>query len=186
MLLFSAYFKLPVIRLLNVDLLILMNRLTIPLYFFALLLLFTGACSKSSEKSDSETESSSGRLLDYERPIAFLSAEGDTISTIDAAIADDDTERSQGLMDVNELPASKGMLFIFDENKPRSFWMANTPLPLDIIFVNADKTIVRIHHSTQPFSEKNLTSGEPAQFVIETNAGYCVSHDIQEGMKVAF
>jgi uncharacterized membrane protein (UPF0127 family) len=88
-------------------------------------------------------------------------------------------------MDVSDLPQSKGMLFIFEENEPRSFWMANTPLPLDIIFVNEDGEIVRIHHSTQPFAEENYTSGQPAKYVIEVNAGYCVSHDIQEGMKVS-
>lgn len=154
----------------------------------AAMLFIAVACSQSSEKPNSKAtaDSSRSRSLEYVRPISFLSAAGDTISTIEAAIADDDEERSQGLMDVDELPADKGMLFIFDENKPRSFWMANTPLPLDIIFVNADKTIVRIHHSTQPFSEKNLTSEQPARYVIETNAGYCVSHDIQEGMKVDF
>lgn len=101
-------------------------------------------------------------------------------------MADEDSERNQGLMDIRNLPQSKGMLFIFEETQPRSFWMANTPLPLDIIFVNADKEIVRIHHNTQPFSEKNFSSGEPAKYVVETNAGYCVSHDIQEGMKVSF
>ncbi|WP_372638833.1 DUF192 domain-containing protein [Fodinibius sp.] len=159
----------------------------LPLLITALLVI-TAACSQSSEKQNSEStaDNSRSRSLDYVQPISFLSAAGDTISTIEAAIADDDEERSQGLMDVNELPADKGMLFIFDENKPRSFWMANTPLSLDIIFVNADKTIVRIHHSTQPFSEKNLASQQPARYVIETNAGYCVSHDIQEGMKVDF
>lgn len=89
-------------------------------------------------------------------------------------------------MDVRELPKSKGMLFIFENDQPRSFWMANTPLPLDIIFVNAEKEIVRIHHSTQPFSEKSFPSEKPAKFVIETNGGYCIAHDIQEGMKVSF
>lgn len=163
-------------------------RKSTPLLFIVALALIAGACSQSSEKTNpkTETDNNRSRTLDYEQPISFLSAEGDTISTIEAAIADDDKERSQGLMDINELPATKGMLFIFDENKPRSFWMANTPLSLDIIFVNADKKIVRIHHSTQPFSEKNLSSEQPARYVIETNAGYCISHDIQEGMKVAF
>jgi len=89
-------------------------------------------------------------------------------------------------MDVRDLGESKGMLFIFDDSQQRSFWMANTPLPLDIIFVNADYEIVRIHHNAQPFSEQNLPSGKPAKYVIETNGGYCVSHDIQEGMKVSF
>ena len=89
-------------------------------------------------------------------------------------------------MDVNTLPDDRGMLFIFDEQQELSFWMANTPLPLDIIFVNEDKKIVRIHHSTPPYSQQNFTSGSPALYAIETNGGYAVAHDIQEGMKVAF
>lgn len=88
-------------------------------------------------------------------------------------------------MDVRDLPESKGMLFIFENNEPRSFWMANTPLSLDIIFVNNEGEIVRIHHSAQPFSEKNVKSDKPAKYVIETNAGYCISNDIQEGMNVS-
>ncbi|HEX6982180.1 MAG TPA: DUF192 domain-containing protein [Balneolaceae bacterium] len=111
-------------------------------------------------------------------------AEGDTVSTIEVAVADTDQERSQGLMDVRELGESKGMLFIFEGEQPRSFWMANTPLPLDIIFVNAEGEIVRIHHSAKPFSEENFLSGEPAKYVVEVNAGYTIAHDIKEGMKV--
>lgn len=124
--------------------------------------------------------------MEYVRTVSFLTAAGDTLSTVEVAVADEDSERNQGLMDIRDLPQSKGMLFIFEENQPRSFWMANTPLPLDIIFVNADKEIVRIHHNTQPFSEKSFSSGQPAKYVIETNAGYAVSKDIQEGMKVSF
>lgn len=78
------------------------------------------------------------------------------------------------------------MLFIFQKEEPRSFWMANTPLSLDIMFVNADKEIVRIHHSTPPFSHENFKSGVPAQYAIETNGGFAVAHDIREGMKVMF
>ena len=149
--------------------------------------ILVGACSQSPEKSANEdTDKDRSRSLNYERSVTFISTEGDTISTIDAAIADDNKERSQGLMDVRNLPSDKGMLFIFEENKPRGFWMANTPLSLDIAFVNADKQIVRIHHNAQPFSEKSLTSDKPAQYVIETNAGYMISHDIQEGMSVDF
>lgn len=150
-----------------------------------ILTLASSACSKAQKKSDSENNET-GRTLEYVRTISFLSVDGDTLSTIEAAVADDTDERNQGLMDVRNLPESKGMLFIFDQNEPRSFWMANTPLSLDIIFVNEDKEIVRIHHNTQPFSEKSITSDLPAKYVIETNAGYSISHDIQEGMKVEF
>jgi uncharacterized membrane protein (UPF0127 family) len=162
-----------------------MNR---PLYFLftTLLIILTAACSQESEQPSTDKSLDRGQSLEYVRSISFLSTASDTISTVQAALADDDKERGQGLMDIQNLPADKGMLFIFEENKTRGFWMANTPLPLDIIFVNSDKQIVRIHHNTEPFSQKSLKSGKPAQYVIETNAGYCISHDIQEGMKVAF
>jgi len=144
------------------------------------------ACSHHQKNSKKEASNDRSKSLKFVRKVSFLSVKGDTLSTIDAAVADDESERSEGLMDVRDLGESKGMLFIFDDSQQRSFWMANTPLPLDIIFVNADYEIVRIHHNAQPFSEQNLPSGKPAKYVIETNGGYCVSHDIQEGMKVSF
>lgn len=160
---------------------------SILLYMIILGVLVT-ACSQAKKESDTENADSqqkSGRQLTFERDISFLSDDGDTLSTVEVAIADEESERNQGLMDVRDLPKDKGMLFIFEESEPRSFWMANTPLALDIIFVNEDYEIVRIHHSTKPFSEKNFESGKPAKYVIETNGGFCVSHDIQEGMKVS-
>lgn len=144
------------------------------------------ACSQAQKKSNTKNTEDRSTSLNFERSVSFLSAAGDTLSSIEVAVADDNSERNEGLMDVRDLPENSGMLFIFDEEQPRSFWMANTPLPLDIIFVNSDKTIVRIHHNTQPFSEKSLPSDKPAQYVIETNAGYCIAHDIQEGGKVSF
>lgn len=149
--------------------------------------MLASACSQTQEKSNTKnTDKKSGRQLTYERNVSFLTTDGDTLSTVEVAIADEDSERNQGLMDVRELPQSKGMLFIFEENQQRSFWMANTPLALDIIFVNENRKIVRIHHNTQPFSEKSFKSVKPAKYVIETNAGYCISHDIKEGMEVRF
>lgn len=158
---------------------------------FPLLLLFaflTGVLFVrcSNEEPSNNTKKKLERTLHFERNIVFLSTKGDTLTTIKAAVADNDEERNQGLMDVKNLPKDKGMLFIFEDNQPRSFWMANTPLPLDIIFVNEHYEIVRIYHNAQPFSEKSLPSEQPAKYVIETNGGFSVSHDIQEGMKVSF
>ncbi|MDX1618833.1 MAG: DUF192 domain-containing protein [Balneolaceae bacterium] len=159
------------------------NPLTTTLLLAAILCL--GACGKK-ESAEPDNRRSQGRVLDYTREVRFLSESGRLITAIRVAVADEASERNMGLMDVNELPENRGMLFIFEENEPRSFWMANTPLSLDIIFVNSAFEIVRIHHSTQPFSDKSLTSGDPAKYVVETNAGFCISHDIQEGMMVRF
>lgn len=106
--------------------------------------------------------------------------------TIEAALADEQNERNQGLMEVTDLPANAGMLFIFEEENQLSFYMANTPLPLDIMYVNSDSTIVRIYRNTTPYDNSQLPSGEPAQYVVETNGGFAATHDIQEGMRVRF
>lgn len=77
-----------------------------------------------------------------------------------------------------------GMLFIFDEEEPRSFWMSNTPVALDIIFTDADSQIVNIAKYTTPFSNERYRSEEPAQFVLETPAGFADSHGLLEGDRI--
>jgi uncharacterized membrane protein (UPF0127 family) len=141
------------------------------------------------DKRSTDEPKPSGRSLEYnDGNLAFISSEApaDTIAVLNIAIADDEEERNQGLMDVTSMPQSSGMLFIFPDAQPRSFWMANTPLPLDIIFVDADQTIINIHHQTKPYSQEQYASDQPAMFVVETNGGFCQSHDIREGMKIAF
>lgn len=75
---------------------------------------------------------------------------------IEVEVAENDAERQQGLMNRPWMEETQGMIFIFDENKPLSFWMRNTIIPLDIMFVDADFRIVNIAENTQPFSEKEF------------------------------
>lgn len=145
---------------------------------------FLFSCGNKNSKDTQKPNQ--GRQLKIATEVTFINSEGNEISTIRAAVADEQQERNQGLMDVNEMPPDAGMLFIFPKEEELSFYMANTPLPLDIMFVNKDSMIVRIHHNTTPFSSEQLLSEEPAKYVVETNAGYAVSHDIQEGMKIRF
>lgn len=161
------------------------NKIPIALFLSLTAGLLLAGCNQK-KTGETEQEKSVGRTLEYTRNVTFMNSEGDSVSTIKTAVADEESERNMGLMDVSDLPPNKGMLFIFEDNAPRSFWMANTPLSLDIIFVNSQNKIVRIHNNTQPFSDKSLASDEPAKYVIETNAGFCISHDIQEGMIVEF
>lgn len=143
------------------------------------------ACSQDKKESNTRSTSDRSTSLEYTRQISFISAEGDTVTTIKAAVADEEKERNEGLMNVSDLPADGGMFFIFEDEEPRSFWMANTPLSLDIMFINSDFEIVRIHQRTEPYSEKNLSSDIPSKYVVETNGGFSITHDIQEGMKIA-
>lgn len=142
------------------------------------------ACSQSESKKS--TDSPKGRTITLESELTFVDEDGIDVRTLQIAIADEQMERNQGLMDVREMGSDEGMLFIFDENRPLSFWMANTPLSLDIMYVGADSSIVRIYPDTTPFSEASLPSDFPAKFVVETNAGYALEHGIVEGMKIRF
>ena len=101
-------------------------------------------------------------------------------------VADTPQKRSFGLMYRRDLPELHGMLFLFPREEPLSFWMKNTPLPLDIIFINTAHTIVSIAQNTTPFSEKPLPSGSPAQFVLEVNGGFCRRHGVAVGDRVEF
>lgn len=153
-----------------------------------LLLLFITSilvsCGQESKKSDQPENK--GRVLEYPDELSFLNSEGEVITTLRYATADDPEERNQGLMDVRFMPQDAGMVFFFDLEEPQSFWMANTPLPLDIMYVNSDSVIVSIYQNTVPFSQTTLPSGSPAKYVIETNGGFSITHDIRQGMKVRF
>lgn len=146
------------------------------------LLLLTTSCGGDEEQTGTADMT---RTLDYSARVYFHAA-GDTVAVLQAAVADTDEERTAGLMGVAEMPMDSGMLFLFDNEEERSFWMANTPLSLDIIFVNADREIVHIQRDTQPYSERNVLSGAPAMYVVETHAGYTLQHDIREGMEISF
>lgn len=84
----------------------------------------------------------------------------------------------RGLMWRTELPADHGMLFVFGEDAPRSFWMKNTPLPLDIIFINSKLRVVSIAENTVPYSLAQIRSAGPAKFVLEVNAGFSRRHGV--------
>lgn len=118
--------------------------------------------------------------------VTFLNEDGSEAASIRVAVARTDAERNLGLMDVRRLGPDEGMIFLFDEQAPLSFWMANTPLPLDMMFIDEDWRIVRIHTDTQPFSHQSYPSGVPARYVVEVNAGFSRRHDIREGHTIRF
>lgn len=153
--------------------------------FYVLSNLFT-----SSEKTNPELENAMKGKAAYsftkEGDLSFTSNEGNAIAQIDIEIADDNDQRSTGLMFRDRMEENQGMLFIFDEEGPQSFWMRNTILPLDIIYVNSNMEIVKIYKNTKPFSDASLPSNKPAKYVVEVNSGYCDRNGIQEGYKIVF
>jgi uncharacterized membrane protein (UPF0127 family) len=116
----------------------------------------------------------------------FRQATAEKIAQIDIEIADTPAERTQGLMGRRSLPADAGMLFIFDTAAVVAFWMKDTLIPLDMIFVNDLKAIAHIERNTIPLSEALISSRQPARYVIEVNAGYCDLHRVSVGDHMDF
>jgi len=102
---------------------------------------------------------------------------------INAEVADSSQERAVGLMFREELGETEGMLFIFDSEATHSFWMKNTLIPLDLIWVNENMEIVHIEHAvpcTTP-SCPSYTPSRPAKYVVEVNAGVVYGKGIKIG-----
>jgi uncharacterized membrane protein (UPF0127 family) len=99
-------------------------------------------------------------------------------------VAADDESREKGLMYRMSMAPDAGMLFDFHTPQLVSFWMENTVLPLDMLFVRADGTIARIKENATPYSRENIPSGEPVEFVIELNGGRAAALGITEGGRI--
>jgi len=125
-------------------------------------------------------------LFAKEGELKFLNADGDIVTEIDIEIADDDTQTTQGLMYRRSMKQNRGMLFIFPDEEERSFWMKNTFLSLDIMYLNANKDIVSIIENAPPKSEESIWSEVPAKYVVEVNAGFVAQYQIKVGDKMTF
>ncbi len=112
--------------------------------------------------------------------------EGKKFRKIDVEIAENEADRQKGLMFRPYLSDSVGMLFVFERAIPQSFWMKNTMIPLDIIYVDQNKKIVSIQKNAKPYSEESLPSLGDAQYVVEVNGGYCDKYGIQVGDIISF
>jgi uncharacterized membrane protein (UPF0127 family) len=94
------------------------------------------------------------------------------------------SERARGLMYRQNMQADHGMLFDFQTEQPVAFWMKNTPLPLDMLFIDGQGVIVQIAADTIPFSEAAIPSRQPIRAVLEVNAGTAERLEIAVGDRV--
>jgi hypothetical protein len=153
-------------------------RFFLPL-LLATLLVGLPACG-GSDDAPRKSEPAVNIPFDKEGTLSILQS-GDTLVTVDVEMAETDSARTRGLMQRTSLPDQSGMLFLFPNEQPRSFWMANTPLALDIIFADADSQIVSVAKYTTPYSQENVRSEGPSQFVLEMPAGFADSYGVLEG-----
>ena len=102
--------------------------------------------------------------------------------TID--VADDAQERSQGLMNVPSMPRSKGMLFVYEQVSAVTFWMENTLIPLDMLFIREDGVVTHIHENAIPLDRTSIPGGPPVLAVLEINGGLASTYGITTGTQV--
>ncbi len=153
-------------------------------FIFSLLFFANVVCRKETETPPIDTgikkETPSIKFV-KQGQVFFQDKDKKLINTIDAEIAETDETRHRGLMYRDKMEENQGMLFIFDNEEPQAFYMKNTLIPLDIIFINAKKEIVKIYPNTTPLSETDLPSVKPCLYVVEVNGGYCAKYGIKEG-----
>ncbi|MBT8399938.1 MAG: DUF192 domain-containing protein [Rhodothermia bacterium] len=158
------------------------NRLGIEICAIGLVIagMAVGGCGKD-EKEDSVLR---GPEFNVEGMLDFVRPDGSLIVRIALELAESRDEQTMGLMRRRSLPARGGMLFIYDQEQPQSFWMKNTPMPLDIIFIASDSSIVNIARRTTPLSEQTIESTGPAQYVLELRAGFADRYGIDESVRI--
>ncbi|NND88814.1 MAG: DUF192 domain-containing protein [Flavobacteriaceae bacterium] len=131
-----------------------------------------GVSSCKNEKKEPILNLTQEVLFEKEGTAVLKKAETDSIvATLDIEIADDDYQHQTGLMYRTGMVNDQAMLFIFESEEPRSFYMKNTEFPLDIIYLNKEKQIINIRKNAQPLDETSLPSDAPAMYVLEINAG---------------
>ena len=116
----------------------------------------------------------------------YKSTNDSLITSFDIELAEDDYETQTGLMYRGSMSMNQAMLFIFSDEKIRSFYMKNTLIPLDIIYLNALKQVINIKKNAIPLDEQSIPSIAPAQYVLEINGGLSDLLNIEKGDRISF
>jgi len=108
------------------------------------------------------------------------------LAKLDIEIAKSEYDMQTGLMYRNSMKENQGMLFVFQDLRERSFYMKNTRIPLDMVFLDHNKTIVSFQENAKPLDETSLPSNAVAQFVLEINAGLSEKWQLEVGDKMDY
>ena len=160
-----------------------------PLVSLRYTLLFILAVSITSCKEEKTNTTKDKVVVSFKKEGTLQVKKANTdsiIKTLDIEVADNEYETQTGLMYRDKLETDNGMLFIFPNTDYRSFYMKNTKIPLDIIYIGADKSIVSFQKNAKPFDETSLPSEAPAKYVLEINAGLSDEWQLTVGDKITF
>ena len=136
-------------------------------------LVLLGACSRGGPQPQPSLRTAKVVIDTQKGPVAF-----------NVEVAADAASRAKGLMYRTTLAADAGMLFDYHQPNLAAFWMKNTPLSLDMLFIRQDGTVSTIAANTVPYSEDQIPASEPVRAVLEINGGRAMALGIQPGDKV--
>lgn len=119
-------------------------------------------------------------------PQVTIATEGGRQLTFQVEVADTPAKRELGLQYRRDLAMDRGMIFLFPTESAHSFWMKNTPIPLDMIFISKERKIVGIVEQAVPFSTESRSVPGASQFVLEINGGLAKRYGIKAGDTVQF
>jgi uncharacterized membrane protein (UPF0127 family) len=154
----------------------------------ALLLTVTIACSTNGKREDSAPMPPPAKTTDaapYAGARVFVTTPNGDVE-VKVEVVATEAKIQKGLMFRAHLPTDAGMLFLMGVERVHSFWMRNTLIPLDMLFIGKDMTVVGIVEHAEPLTESMRTVGKPSFYVLEVNGGFCKQHGIAAGAKVRF
>ena len=154
---------------------------TYKLIFLGFLIMFC-ACKNEQTNTVKPIE------INFNKEAEFVFIKGnDTLVNLDVELAESDYEHQTGLMHRDSMNLKQGMLFIYKDERPRpTFYMKNTQIPLDLIYINSDHQVVEINKNAKPYDENPIGAKQPAQYVLEVNAGFANQFNITDSLRVSF
>lgn len=147
-----------------------------------------GLLYSCNDEKQEEKKIDTPEIVFNKEGIVFLidAGTGDTIQTLDTELAETEYEKQTGLMYRESMEDNQSMLFVYDTEAPRSFYMKNTYFSLDIMYFGADSTLVSVQKNAVPRDETSLPSEGPAQFILEVNGGLTDQWGFEKGDKFSF
>jgi uncharacterized membrane protein (UPF0127 family) len=158
-------------------------RLNLRLSFCLLCSFILSQCQEPSKRKQVQEQKIS---FQKEGTLSIFNEENLELATFNIEIADNPYERQTGLMYRDKLAKENGMLFIFESNQIRNFYMKNTHIPLDLIFIDQNFEILNLHANATPYDTQSISSLFRVKYVFEISGGLSNQIGIQKGMKIKY
>jgi uncharacterized membrane protein (UPF0127 family) len=136
------------------------------------------------EKGDADTPPAPKDPLRTATVVFHDAVSGGASASITVEVAESGNARQRGLMMRKSMPDNRGMLFVFEERRDHAFWMHNTCIPLDMMFIDKDGLIVGIEENVPTMNDDTYSVGCSSTYVLEVNAGWSRKHGVAPGQRV--